>query len=480
MHAEQLNVGVGALAGSTIMVLTIAWFLSVLGGRVNIDANTKKPRYKAPKLDPPANMSLHETGVALSPSVNIAARTVLISCATYLLIQIPGLMYLNATPEVQSAGEKNWAYLALIVCICNFMYYLYDQYRIAQEPDGTAVLSRDEFLRNSIANGTVTLAGVMVSELAKYESSVLVKKGKGYQASERTPLNASSVEISKDFLDHLGRILRPFFQKYDVDNSGTLDLQEIQVLINKDMGERLSTEKMVKLFKEFDTDNSGSIDYEEFVQGVAKYIYVNKYLGMNDDAKKSNDVIAKLEDGQEEKEEEEKEEVPEDIANLSPAEQQVQIKWRAFWMMAIGSIVVLLISDPMVDVLSEIGNRTGIPSFYVAFVLAPVASNLTELIAAYNYAQKKTLTSISVSLATLEGAAVMNNTFVLGVFMALICVRGLVWEFFAETSTILVVQILIVLMAMKSRQTLFDALMILALYPLSLALVAGLESMGWN
>lgn len=33
---EQLSVGVGALAGSTIMLLTVPWFLSILGGRVNV------------------------------------------------------------------------------------------------------------------------------------------------------------------------------------------------------------------------------------------------------------------------------------------------------------------------------------------------------------------------------------------------------------------------------------------------------------
>merc|ERR1719163_2661765 len=33
---EQVAVGVGALAGSTIMLLTIPWFLAILGGRVTI------------------------------------------------------------------------------------------------------------------------------------------------------------------------------------------------------------------------------------------------------------------------------------------------------------------------------------------------------------------------------------------------------------------------------------------------------------
>ncbi len=34
---EELTVGVGALAGSTIFLLTIPWALSILGGRVHVD-----------------------------------------------------------------------------------------------------------------------------------------------------------------------------------------------------------------------------------------------------------------------------------------------------------------------------------------------------------------------------------------------------------------------------------------------------------
>lgn len=41
---SQVAVGVGALAGSTIMLLTLPWFLSVLAGRVDCDA--KGPVYR--------------------------------------------------------------------------------------------------------------------------------------------------------------------------------------------------------------------------------------------------------------------------------------------------------------------------------------------------------------------------------------------------------------------------------------------------
>jgi hypothetical protein len=40
-------------------------------------------------------------------------------------------------------------------------------------------------------------------------------------------------------------------------------------------------------------------------------------------------------------------------------------------------------------VLAELGNRTGIKPFYVAFILGPPASTSSELIATVNYASKK-------------------------------------------------------------------------------------------
>jgi hypothetical protein len=41
--------------------------------------------------------------------------------------------------------------------------------------------------------------------------------------------------------------------------------------------------------------------------------------------------------------------------------------------------VLCVHADPMVDVLAEVGNRLDIPAFYVAFVLAPLASNASEV-----------------------------------------------------------------------------------------------------
>merc|ERR1711953_1533265 len=107
--------------------------------------------------------------------------------------------------------------------------------------------------------------------------------------------------------------------------------------------------------------------------------------------------------------------------------------------------------DPMVDVLGAWGKRLGIPSFYISFVLAPFASNASELIAASNYAAKKTQKAMTTSLSTLVGAACMNNTFCLAIFFALIWAQGLAWQFKAETISIVTIQWMIGFLAITKR-----------------------------
>ena len=62
------------------------------------------------------------------------------------------------------------------------------------------------------------------------------------------------------------------------------------------------------------------------------------------------------------------------------------IKKRSAIMMGVGTLLVIVFSDPMVDVMSNMGARLSIPPFYIAFALAPLASNASEFIASFAYA----------------------------------------------------------------------------------------------
>lgn len=177
---------------------------------------------------------------------------------------------------------------------------------------------------------------------------------------------------------------------------------------------------------------------------------------------------------------EEEEEIPKDIAKLSPKDQQDAIKRRASLMILGGIGTVLFFADPAVEVMEEISNRLNLSPFYVSFTLVPLTSNLCEVIASIYYSSKKTSKSMTVALSSLAGAAAMNNTVCLSLFMGLIVFRGIAWEYTAETAAIVLVQVGVSFFATKSKMRTIDGCIIISLYPLSLGLVTMLNHFGFD
>ena len=221
-----------------------------------------------------------------------------------------------------------------------------------------------------------------------------------------------------------------------------------------------------------DTNKSGFIDNNELVDSLLNYI--KEKIAQQDAEGGSTAAAADVEDPEEEEEEEA--EMPEEFSTMTYQEQQSHIKMKAAKMMAIGLSLILvccpqlgtldlqrpapgcsprllmakdidlpaaasrapppisphvhlsttrqIFSDPMVEVMSNVGDRLSIPPFYVAFTLAPLASNASELLASIAYAGKKSKKTITVALAALEGAACMNNTFCLAIFMLLVYLKA--------------------------------------------------------
>jgi Ca2+/H+ antiporter len=283
--------------------------------------------------------------------------------------------------------------------------------------------------------------------------------------------------------EYLKEILADAFRTYDYNGDGELDLHETSVFF-RDFQESLSEEEMAELFHKYDTDNSNRISVDEFI-GLAYTLIKTqekKTKGGQHAAPVANTVTALTNDAIADTAfaEIEHEEVPEEFTDLSPDEQQRAIKLRALYMCSLGAFLVVLFSDPMVDVMQEIAVRAHVSPFYVSFVLAPLASNASEVISSMYYASKKTGKTITVSLSTLEGAACMNNTFCLSIFMGLIFFRGLAWQYTAETIAIIVTEVVVAVLVQSNYMTLFRGLLILSLFPLSIALVATLEGMGFD
>jgi hypothetical protein len=185
---------------------------------------------------------------------------------------------------------------------------------------------------------------------------------------------------------------------------------------------------------------------------------------------------------QEKREQREQEEAKEDDDEEEADEGPKQPKWKiglkAGAIMFVGTAIVALFSDPMVDTISNFSTIIKLKNpFYVSFIVTPITSNASELIAALIFAAKKKKKNISLTYGALYGAATMNNTMCLSIFLAMVFFRGLVWEFSAEVLSILFVTAVVgTIGATRNVIPLYFIFVVGLLYPLSLGLVAFLES----
>jgi Ca2+/Na+ antiporter len=412
---ETLSVGVGALAGSTIMLLTVPWALSIYAGRV--DLKDGKPDYMAkPKLSTYSTLTedFKNTGVTLSQAVRHGGIIMAATTLPYFLIQVPAAFLHGPTEEV-AEGEHWWALLGFVVCLSGLVFYMRLQLQFSQE--GQDKDKRVAAIKKALSKGQISLKGALHATIQKQKEED-ASAGDGEYQSLSSNKQSSFSKPPPAASSYLRDILGDAFKAYDTDRSGELEVLEIRLFF-KDFHENISETEMDRLFKKADKDQDGRVSFEEFIALAYNLIASNDQIETAAETDKGS-KRASLASGAAHRAiveniwsaaDAEEEEVPEEFTDLSPAEQQVAIKWRAFKMLALGTAMVIYFSDPMVDVMQTIAVRCNLSPFYVSFILAPLASNASEVLASQYYASKKTRKTITVSLSALEGAASMNNTF---------------------------------------------------------------------
>lgn len=483
---EKLTVGIGTLAGSTIMLLTLPWGGSIFKGAVPIGPKGTAEYSRRRET----GGGIFTRGVTPNETIRSNAFVMVATALVYLIIQGPAFAYAtDNSPDAsaQVAKDEHWyALVGLLVAAAAFVAYL--TLMVFQSNSDTK-----EYLINAAAlkaiesEGPVTLAGIIAPIIADGTAKALAAASSGTNYLEGALLDNHGKK-------KLHSLLKPFFKKYDEDGDGKISSSELVSLLH-DIGERgITHAEAVHWMERLDPDHSGEIATDELADAMLRYIaekvreQSSRHGEPSPDPRHAASAVFPASeaaahaaaDAAAEEEDEEEEEMPEDLVDLSPKQQQYMIKKRACLLMGTGTALVLVFSDPMVDVMSNVGERLGIPAFYIAFVLAPLASNASELIASLNYAGKKTGKTITVSLSSLQGAACMNNTFCLGIFMALIYVKGLAWKFTAETLSILIVELLVACIAVQRTQRLWHGLVALSFFPLSIAFVALLEANGYD
>eukprot|EP00461_Guttulinopsis_vulgaris_P008243 UN08294 len=55
-------------------------------------------------------------------------------------------------------------------------------------------------------------------------------------------------------------------------------------------------------------------------------------------------------------------------------------KWAGFGTLLLGTALILIFSDPLIEIVTHVGVSSGVPAFYISFCLLPFVSNSSELI----------------------------------------------------------------------------------------------------
>jgi Ca2+/Na+ antiporter len=493
---ERLSVGVGALAGSTIMLLTVPFALSIYGGRVDlVGPNHDKPNYLGkPKLQSPKSHWMYEltrTGVGLHASISHGGTIMACTLVPFLLIQVPAL-FLHGPQQEVAQGEHWWSLSGFLICVVGLIFYMKLQLQMSKHGEDRD--KRMAVVKKVLQRGSMSLSGAIAESIRHQEHRFAILEA--YAATEYQSINDATNNPSDGndnnttegavlyppplVAEYLKELLADAFRTYDRNGDGVLDIRELSVFF-RDFHETLTKAEVAELFRMYDTDKSNHISVDEFIglaytliktqekktKGHRPFPAASSVTALTNEAitETAFSVI-------------EHEEVPEEFTDLPPDEQQRAIQLRSFYMCTLGTILVVLFSDPMVDVMQEIAARLHISPFQVSFVLAPLASNSIEVVSSMYYASKKTSKTITLSLSTLQGAACMNNTFCLSIFMGLIFFRGLAWQYTAETIVIILTEVIVAALVQCSYITLFRGSVILSLFPLSIVVVAILEGMG--
>lgn len=474
------------MAGSTVLMLTVPWFMSVLGGQMPIVRG--EVRYAAPQAND--ELYLHGSrcssyGVSPHHLVRSNAIVMLVTgLLCYSLVEIPALMQRNSEDKDEVAAAKIHPYVlaGTVVCAVCCLCYIQMQRRMANADDEqySAEARLAKAMRKAMSDRKMNLR----TALRGAKSLTFTRP-----AEPENTLHAATLSLPMDVVHSTARdamasfplggrtptqwyrvlkeVTLPHLMRYDADHNGRLSRGETYCVLNA-LGEETSEDNLDALFAR--ADENGNVGFQHFNQWLTSILVQERSATFST---RPLTVMSLHTFGDDE---EEQHFVKHDGCELPPETQYKLMTRRASLLMAAGTLIVLVFSDPMVDVLETIGLRTGIPPFFVAFIGGPLASNVSEIWAAYQFAQKKTKKSITVSFQQLLGAACMNNTFCLMVFYLIIAVRGFPWVYHAEVLGILFAEAAMCLLTLKKVHSIFVGCLVLCILPVSMMLVFCLQA----
>ncbi|XP_027127454.1 sodium/calcium exchanger NCL [Coffea arabica] len=433
---SQVSVGIGLLAGSTVMLLTVIWGACVTVGKCDIENHVAKD------LQDTKGFSLTGSGVSTDIWTCYAAIIMAVSVLPFLVVQLPQMLNSNS-------GRHLAVLIALIVSVALLISYCL--YQVFQPWIQRRRLAFAKHKR-------------VISGILKH----LKMRALGRLCNDDGTINME--------------VLEKLFNTIDENKDGCLSSSELRALVIGIRFEEINLDEndaVEKVMKDFDTSRDSLISFDEFSYGISRWL---------DEAKGSRasqagpGTMKYLEDFHEQTKREhyflgeQSDEIVEGVDNP---------RWttiKAVLLLLLGTVIAAVFADPLVDAVDNFSSATSIPSFFISFIALPLATNSSEAVSAIIFATRKKLRSASLTFSELYGAVTMNNVLCLSVFLALVYARGLTWDFSSEVLVILIVCIVMgIFGSLRTTFPLWTSLIAFLLYPFSLALVYVLDYVfGWS
>ncbi|KAJ8626085.1 hypothetical protein MRB53_019392 [Persea americana] len=426
---KKVQIGMGLLAGSTIMLLTLLWGSCVAVGKCNLVNSTSFDSQDSKWC------SLMGSGVTTDAPTGHASKIMIISVIPFIVVQLPKVFHI-------SSGSRIAVLISLILAVAFLISYcLYQVVGHCIKKRRVEYVKRKHIMSGFLRHIHKTAMGRLLDENGKLNEPVIEK----------------------------------LFHRLDVNHDGHVSSQELTALIvgidfsNIDLDKEDAV--VDKAMDDFDTSGDRLIDLKEFFNGISRWLEeakrsvvqggssTNKY---DDFHVKTWEEYYDMADSHDE------------IADGVETATRVSIKDGL--MLLLGTVIAAAFADPLVDFVTNFSNATNIPSFFISFIAMPLATNSSEAFSLITSASWKKQRYTSLTFFEIFGGVTMNNLLCLTVFLALVYVRHLTWDFSAEVLVILIVCIVMGLFTSFSTTfPLWTCPIAFLLYALSLVLVYVLD-----
>ncbi|RDD46148.1 hypothetical protein TrispH2_001491 [Trichoplax sp. H2] len=416
---RKISVGMGALAGSTIMLLTLAWAGSLIIGRCDLGEDGK-----AIEKTGADKFSLTRQGVTVMSDVKVGVIVMVLTSLSYLVVQTADWVYGPSKVGPQPAYIRYCALATMIIsiisCIVNMAYLIWD----SKAAERRQQRRHEEMLKRKVVQKFIL----------------------NMTASFTQPSKIGDVERAQD---------------HNTKVAGTSQANEDEESTNEKS--RLvppAAGLSKKYFTAWKVMASAKESQEE------KEEEESPKQDENEQKKETDEPKGKDSDEPEDKDK---------VLKKSIAMLLGGLLLVTFFSDPMCNAVVAL-TNPYNE------NYIPISAFYISFVVNPICSNASELISSLQFAAKRKRLNITVTYSQLYGAATMNNTLCLAVFTGLVFFRGLQWESSAEVLVILIVVWFVAIFGYRETYKVWMGFPIAVMYIFSIVLVAILQSplVGWK